>query len=201
MRPPKVLLHYSVDDGKFFAIRDFTPGSRCTTPGRSRSQTSSRAWITILKGGDAESSHYHLEGPACADDHVDRGRPQVSRSTPMSRPRSTWKGETSRRSRGPASPFTPRPTWPASLATLDIANDKAAPMEVAAEDPTVIDRQIQGDQVRHLQDQLPDDRQPAQPEPGHLRHHRHPRSTADGPVCPARQADRSRFRRTSRSTW
>ena len=46
VRPSKVLLHYSVDDGKFFALRDFAPGHRCTTPGRSRSQTSSRAWIT-----------------------------------------------------------------------------------------------------------------------------------------------------------
>ncbi len=34
VRPPRVLLHYSVDDGKFFAIKEFAPGATFMTPGR-----------------------------------------------------------------------------------------------------------------------------------------------------------------------
>ena len=36
VRPEKVLLHHSVDGGKFFAIKELRPGRRCTTPGSSR---------------------------------------------------------------------------------------------------------------------------------------------------------------------
>ena len=46
VRPGKVMLHYSVDGGKFFAVTEFAPARTTTTPGRPRSATSSRASTT-----------------------------------------------------------------------------------------------------------------------------------------------------------
>ncbi len=185
VRPQKVLLHYSVDRGKFFALRDFTPGGQMYDPWQVTLTNVQQSMDYFLTGGDAESSRLSPGRVARTDDHLDRRRsrvPQIHRSAA----RMNVEGGNVEAIEGTTVTVHAKTNMPASLATLDIANaETAPPMEVDPDDPQSLTGGFRVTKTGHLQDQLPDDRQPAQPEPGHLRHHRHPRSPPDGAICPA----------------
>ena len=83
VRPPKVLLHYSVDGGKFFALRDFAPGQMYDP------------WQVTLTNVQ-QSMDYYLTGETrnrrtiilkcCLHPRSRRSRStSISRTTPMSR--------------------------------------------------------------------------------------------------------------------
>src|SRR5262249_7921858 len=61
VRPEKVLLHHSVDGGKFFAIRELTPGKRLYDAWSYTMTNVQQSVDYYFTGGDAESRHYRLE--------------------------------------------------------------------------------------------------------------------------------------------
>src|SRR5262249_20157533 len=61
VRPAKVLLHYSVDEGKFFAIRECAPGRHMYDAWQVTMTNVQQSMEYYLTGGDAESRHYHLD--------------------------------------------------------------------------------------------------------------------------------------------
>ncbi len=60
MVPQKVFLHHSVDGGKFFAIKEFSPGKNQYDPWQFMMPNVQQSMDYYLTGGDAESKHYHL---------------------------------------------------------------------------------------------------------------------------------------------
>ena len=141
VRPQKVLLHYSVDDGKFFALRDFAPGADVRPlAGDAHKRPAEHG---LLPDGGRRGIVALSSRRSCLRRRSHRSRStSISRSIRTSPAEQTWRGATSRRSRGPTVTVHAKTNMPASLATLDIANDKAAPMEVAADDPTVLTGQF-----------------------------------------------------------
>jgi hypothetical protein len=61
MRPEKVLLHHSNDGGKFFAIKEFSPGKNEYDPWQFTMPNVQQSMEYYLTGGDAESPHYRLD--------------------------------------------------------------------------------------------------------------------------------------------
>ncbi len=59
--PQKVLLHHSNDGGKFFAIKEFSPGKHLFDPWQYTMTNVQQSMDYYLTGGDAESPRYHLE--------------------------------------------------------------------------------------------------------------------------------------------
>ena len=60
-RPRNVLLHFSVDGGKFFAVREFSPGRNQYDPWQVTYTNAQQSMEYYLTGGDAESERYHVE--------------------------------------------------------------------------------------------------------------------------------------------
>ena len=60
-RPPKVVLHYSVDGGKFFAIKEYSPGRQMYDAWQLLINNAQQSMDYYLTAGDAESLRYHLE--------------------------------------------------------------------------------------------------------------------------------------------
>jgi hypothetical protein len=60
-RPEKVLLHHSVDGGKFFAIKELSPGKKMYDPWQFTLVNVQQSQEYFLTGGDAESRHYRLD--------------------------------------------------------------------------------------------------------------------------------------------
>ncbi len=60
-RPKRVVLHFSVDGGKFFAVTDFKPGKFDYAPWEVVLPNVQQSLDYYLTGGDAESLRYHLE--------------------------------------------------------------------------------------------------------------------------------------------
>ena len=140
VRPPKVLLHYSVDGGKFFAVRDYVPGQmydpwQVTLP---NVQQSMDYYVT---GGDAESSHYHLEvspAPTITSITLDLDFPKYTNV-----PRRTGvEGGNVEAIEGTMVTVHAKTNMPATAATLDIANATAVSMDIASDDPTELSVQF-----------------------------------------------------------
>ncbi len=60
-RPEKVILHYSVDGGDFFAEQEFARGEHYYDPWQTTLRNVQRSMDYFLTGGDARSKTYHLE--------------------------------------------------------------------------------------------------------------------------------------------
>ena len=60
-RPEKIFLHYSVDQGKFFAKQELAPGVNYYDSWRTTLRNVQQSVDYYLSGGDAESLRYHLE--------------------------------------------------------------------------------------------------------------------------------------------
>jgi len=61
LRPDRVLLHYSVDGGKFYTVQEFTPGANRYDPWQTALRNVQQSLDYYLTGGDAESLKYHVE--------------------------------------------------------------------------------------------------------------------------------------------
>ena len=60
VRPGTVKLHYSVDGGKFYAIKEFEPGTNYYDPWQLTFNNVQQTMDYYVTGGDGESSHYTL---------------------------------------------------------------------------------------------------------------------------------------------
>src|SRR5262249_52742396 len=60
-RPEKVVLHYSNDGGKFYGIRELSPGKKMYDPWQFTMTNVQQSMDYYFTGGDAESRHYRLE--------------------------------------------------------------------------------------------------------------------------------------------
>ena len=141
VRPSNVLLHYSADGGKFFALRDYTPG-QMYDPWQVTLTNVQQSMDYYVTGGDAESSHYHLDvlpAPTITSIALDLDFPKYT-NVPA---RTAVEGGNVEAIEGTRVTVHAKTNMPAKLATLDIANDKAAPMEVASDDPTTLTGQFQ----------------------------------------------------------
>ena len=137
VRPEKVLLHYSVDDGKFFAIREFSPGRLMYDPWQITLTNVQQSVEYYLTGGDAESLRYRLKvlpAPTVTSMALDLVFPSYTQVPP----RTGIEGGTVEAIEGTEVTVHARTNMPASLATLDISNDTPAPMEIASDDATVL---------------------------------------------------------------
>ncbi len=136
VRPSTVLLHYSVDGGKFFALRDYAPG-QMYDPWQVTLTNVQQSMDYYVTGGDAESSRFHLEvlpAPTITSIAVDLDFPKYT-NVPR---RTAVEGGNVEAIEGTKVTVYAKTNMPASLATLDIANDQAASMTVAADDPTAL---------------------------------------------------------------
>ena len=109
VRPQKVLLHYSVDGGKFFAVKRNCAGRHFYDPWQITLTNVQQSIDYYLTGGDAESLRYHLEvlpAPTVTSITLDLKFPGYTKVPP----RPDVEGGTSRRSRGQRSRSMPRPT-------------------------------------------------------------------------------------------
>ena len=61
VRPETVKLHYSVDGGKFYAIKEFEPGTNYYDPWQFTFNNVQQTMDYYVTGGDAESLHYTLK--------------------------------------------------------------------------------------------------------------------------------------------
>ena len=61
VRPPTVTLHFSVDGGKFFAVREFSAGANLYDPWQVTLTNVQQSMEYYLTGGDAESPTYQLD--------------------------------------------------------------------------------------------------------------------------------------------
>ncbi len=171
VRPEKVLLHYSVDDGKFFAIREFSPGRLMYDPWQITLTNVQQSVEYYLTGGDAESLRYQLKvlpAPTVTSMALDLVFPSYTQVPP----RTGIEGGTVEAIEGTEVTVHATTNMPASLATLDISNDTACADGNRVRRCHGLDRQIQSKDERYLQGQLPHDRQSAQSQPRLLRHFR-----------------------------
>ena len=137
IRPQKVLLHYSVDDGKFFAIREFTPGRLMYDPWQVTLTNVQQSMDYFLTGGDAESLHYHLEvlpAPTITSIAVDLEFPQYTKVPP----RTNVEGGNVEAIEGTTVKVHARTNMPAGIANLDRSDGNIAPMNIATDDPTIL---------------------------------------------------------------
>ena len=90
IRPRNVLLHFSVDGGKFFAVREFAPGRHQYDPWQVTYTNAQQSMDYYLTGGDAESERYHLEvlpAPTITSISHDLDVPQVHQARAAKRHR------------------------------------------------------------------------------------------------------------------
>jgi len=137
IRPSKVLLHYSVDDGKFFAIREFSPGEQMYAPWQVTLTNVQQSMEYFLTGGDAESSRYQLKvlpAPTILTISHDLNFPDYTNVPPQT----NMEGGAVEAIEGTTVTVHATTNMEASLAHIDIANHEPAPMEVASDDPKVL---------------------------------------------------------------
>ncbi len=136
-RPRKVVMHYSVDGGKFFALKEFLPGRHMYDPWQVLMNNVQQSMDYYLTAGDAESLRYHLEvlpAPTVTSIALDLKFPDYTKVEP----RLNVEGGHVEAIEGTEVTVHAKTNMPASMATLNIVNDEAAAMEIASDDPTVL---------------------------------------------------------------
>ena len=138
VRPQKVLLHFSVDGGKFFALREFSPGRHQYDAWQATLTNVQQSMDYYLTGGDAESLHYHLEvlpAPTVTSIALDLDFPEYTK-VPR---RTNVEGGTVEAIEGTKVTVRARTNIPAEKASINISNETLAPpMEVATDEPTML---------------------------------------------------------------
>ena len=138
IRPRNVLLHFSVDGGKFFAVREFSAGRNLYDPWQVTYTNAQQSMEYYLTGGDAESERYHLEVlPAPTITSISHDLDVPDAYTKLE-PRKGIEGGTFRRSKGPRSPFTPRPTCRRRPRRSIFRGQTLRQMDVDAQDSTIL---------------------------------------------------------------
>ena len=98
VRPETVKLHYSVDGGKFYAIKEFEPGTNYYDPWQLTFNNVQQTMDYYVTGGDGESLHYKLTvlpAPMVTAVKIDYDFPKYTQVPPAR----TSRVEASRRSR------------------------------------------------------------------------------------------------------
>jgi hypothetical protein len=137
VRPRRVLLHYSVDDGNFYAIREFTPGRHLYDAWQFALTNVQQSMDYYLTGGDAESPHFRVDvrpAPTVTSVALDLDFPSYTKVPP----RTGIDGGNVEALEGTRVTVHAKTNMPAKIATLNIASDTQAPMEILSQDPTVL---------------------------------------------------------------
>ena len=181
VRPVTVRLHYSVDGDKFYAIKEFEAGTNYYDPWQLTFNNVQQTMEYYVTGGDAESLHYTLTvlpAPMVTSVKIDYDFPRYTEVPPrkdieggnveaIEDTTVTVHATTNEPSKGGgAQPDRRRPG-------SDVGCGRRS---------SQVDRSVQGHEIGHLHDQLPDDGRPAQPQPSRLRHSRDRRSPAASEV-------------------
>jgi hypothetical protein len=136
VRPSRVLLHYSVDGGKFFAVREFAPGRHMYDPWQLALPSVQQTMDYFLTGGDAESLRYRLEvlpAPTVSSVAVDLDFPPYTK-VPR---RANIEGGNVEAIEGTRVTVHATTNMPAQMASMNItSSDQVAPMEVSSEGGT-----------------------------------------------------------------
>ena len=134
-RPEKVLLHYSVDGGSFFAVKELAPGPNYYDPWQTTLRNVQQDVDYYLTGGDAESLRYHLEvlpAPMVTAVALEYDFPAY---TGLAR-RVGIEGGHVEAIEGTLVTVRARTNQPARSGSLKFTKTAPAPMEVATSDPT-----------------------------------------------------------------
>ena len=137
VRPRNVVLHFSVDGGKFFAVRDFAAGSHLYDPWQVTLTNVQQSLEYYLTGGDAETSHYHLEvlpAPTITSITHDLAFPKYTKLPP----RTGVEGGMIEAIEGTTVTIHARTNMPAAMATLNLAGDTAVQMVIDPDDATIL---------------------------------------------------------------
>ena len=135
--PPRVVLHYSVDGGKFFAIQELAPGKNQYDPWQTTLRNVQQSIEYYLTGGDAESLRYHLEvspAPMVTSVSLDYRFPDYLGLPP----RTDIEGGNVEAIEGTVVTVHARTNEPARSASLVFTKAKPEPMEVASDDPRTL---------------------------------------------------------------
>ena len=190
--PRRVMLHYSVDGGKYFMTSEFAPGANYYDPWQTTLRDVRQSMEYYLTGGDAESLQYHLKvlpAPMVTAVSVDYEFPSV-----YGRPRRarTSKGARSRPSRGRASRSRPGPTSRPSRPTSTSARARTTRTRGWRSRRPTRSSLVGSFEVKESGTytiKFKTTGRPGEPRPGRLRHQGDPRQGADrGRVPPPRQA-------------
>ena len=190
VRPRNVTLHFSVDGGKFFAVREVAPGSHLYDPWQVTLTNVQQSMDYYLTGGDAETTRFHLEvlpAPTITSINHDLEFPKYTKLPP----RTNVDGGMIEAIEGTKVKIHAKSNMAAAVANIELAGATPAPMTIDPDDSTILTGEFTVQppgKCADLHNQLPDDWRPAQSEPGDLRHSLDCRSTPHGAVYPARQA-------------
>jgi hypothetical protein len=139
VRPRNVWLHFSVDGGKFFAVREFSPGRNLYDPWQVTYPSAQQSMEYYLTGGDAESERYHVEvlpAPTITSiSHDLTFKPYTKLE-----PRKGIEGGTVQALEGTKVTVHAKTNMPAATgtATINLSGANAAQMDVDAQDSTVL---------------------------------------------------------------
>ncbi len=135
LRPSRVLLHYSVDGGKFFALREFSPGRHEYDAWQLNLPNVQQSMDYFLTAGDGESLHYRLKvlpAPTITAVSHDLLFPAYTKTPP----RTDIEGGVIEAIVGTTVVIHAVANTAARAATINIAGESVVPMDVASDDPT-----------------------------------------------------------------
>jgi hypothetical protein len=135
--PQKVLLHHSSDGGKFFAIKEFSPGKHQFDPWQFTMQNVQQSMDYYLTGGDAESPRYHLEvlpAPTVTSMTHDLEFPRYTKVARLD----GQEGGLINAIEGTKVYIHARTNMPASRATINLSYGAPVAMEVSRTDPIAL---------------------------------------------------------------
>ncbi len=136
-RPRKVLLHFSVDGGKFFAVREFAPGRNLYDPWQVTYTSAQQSMEYYLSGGDAESDRYHIEVlPAPTITSISHDL--TFKSYTKLEPRNGIEGGTVQALEGTKVTVHAKTNMPAVTATINLSGAAPAQMDVDTQDSTML---------------------------------------------------------------
>ncbi len=137
VRPERVLLHHSVDGGKFFAIKELAAGKRLYDAWQFTMTNVQQSMDYYFTGGDAESRHFHLDvkpAPTIVTISHDLDFPSYTRIDG----RKDIEGGEVEAIEGTKVTVHARTNMPAKRATINFATPDVQPaiLEVLESDPT-----------------------------------------------------------------
>ncbi len=135
VRPGRVVLHYSVDGGKFYALRDLAPGRHEFDPWQHTMPNVQQSMDYFLTAGDGESLVYHLNvlpAPTINEISHDLDFPEYTK-TPD---RAGVEGGIIEAIEGTKVTIHAVTNAPAKAATINMADQSVIPMDVEADQPT-----------------------------------------------------------------
>ncbi len=133
VRPQSVMLHFSVDGGKFFAVREFAAGSHLYDPWQVTLTNVQQSMDYYLTGGDAETLRYHLEvrpAPTITSIDHDLAFPKYTKLPP----RAGVEGGMIEAIEGTKVTIHAKTNMPAMAANLNLAGETPITMTIDSDD-------------------------------------------------------------------